>query len=401
MIELYIKCDRIYCENDSLNGYLVVEDGKIVDLYPCDAVVNSFIDYTGYRIIPGIIDTHIHGISGYGLLGNDCQDPESEVRGFLKGCAANGLTGVFPTPSTDMLACVAKVAKEEPDGARILGIHSEGPYLNRVGENGIQTEPPIINLEEVKRIYEDCNGYLKLMAIAPEIEGSQQVIDYLQEKGVVLSYAHSNCNYEEAMEAFEHGLSVSTHTANVMSGIHHRNMGGLGACLLNEKVYCEVICDGLHIAPPMLEIMFRVKDFNHWFMVSDSSQAAGAPEGSYQFMDDFKVTIDKLGFCKSETGRLMGSTKSVLYGISVLSNQLNLPLEKILHVSSLNAAQFYGFGKQKGSIAVGKDADLVVINDNYKAVATYVEGRIVYDSRIDKEFFNENYLIRYREQKSI
>ncbi len=114
-------------------------------------------------------------------------------------------------------------------------------------------------MEEVKRIYEDCDGYLKLMAIAPEIEGRQQVIDYLREKGVILSYAHSNCNYEEAMEAFERGLSVSTHTANVMSGIHHRNMGGLGACLLNEKVFCEVICDGLHIAPPMLEIMFRVK----------------------------------------------------------------------------------------------------------------------------------------------
>jgi len=396
MMEVYIKCDRIYCEGDVLDGYLVVKDGKIVDLYPCDADVHSFIDYTGYRIIPGIIDTHIHGISGFGLLGKDCSDPERKVKGFLKGCAANGLTGVFPTPNPDMLACVAKVAREEPDGARILGIHSEGPYLNRVGENGIQTEPPIVDMEEVKRIYEDCDGYLKLMAIAPEIEGSQQVIDYLREKGVILSYAHSNCNYEEAMEAFERGLSVSTHTANVMSGIHHRNMGGLGACLLNEKVFCEVICDGLHIAPPMLEIMFRVKNFDHWFMVSDSSEAAGAPAGSYKFMDEFTVTIDKQGFCKSETGRLMGSTKSVLYGVSVLVNQLHLPLEKVLPMSSLNAANFYGFGTQKGSIALGKDADLVVIDGEYKTIATYVEGRIVFDSRIEKEFFNQDYLTRYR-----
>jgi N-acetylglucosamine-6-phosphate deacetylase len=159
------------------------------------------------------------------------------------------------------------------------------------------------------------------------------------DRGVVLSFAHSNCNYEEAMQAFANGLSVSTHTGNVMSGIHHRNMGGLGACLLNEKVYCEIICDGLHISPVMLELMFRVKERNHWFMISDSSEAAGAPEGTYQF-GQLKVIVDSHGFCKTDTGRLMGSTKSVLFGISVLADRLHIPLEEILRMSSLNAARF-------------------------------------------------------------
>ncbi|HAE42500.1 MAG TPA: N-acetylglucosamine-6-phosphate deacetylase [Clostridiales bacterium] len=398
---MYIKCDRIICENGSLDGYLVIENGKIIDFYSRDAVVDAFIDYSGYRIIPGIIDTHIHGINGFGLFGGDCSDPECEVKGFLKGCAANGITGVFPTTSPDMCKVVAKVAKEQPDGARILGIHSEGPYLNRTGEKGIEAETPTVDMDLVKKIYEDCDGLLKLMAIAPEIKDSQKVIDYLREKNVVLSFAHSNCNYEEAMHAFQHGLSVSTHTANVMSGIHHRDMGGLGACLLNENVYCEVICDGMHVNPIMLEIMFRLKDFDHWFMVSDASQACGAPVGTYKFFGDTKVTIDESGFSKTDTGRLMGSTKTVLYGISVLANQLNIPLKQILRMSSLNAAQFYGLGEQKGSIAVGKDADLVVINDDYEAIATYVEGRLVYDSRIDKELFNEKYLTRFKIEEGV
>ncbi len=393
---MYIKCDRIYCEDDTLDGYLAVEDGKIVDFCPPDADVDSFIDYTGYRVIPGIIDTHIHGINGFGLLISDGSDPELEVKGFLKGCAGNGITGVFPTASPEVCKAVAKVAKEQPDGARILGIHSEGPYLNRVGEKGIQTKPLTVDMKLVRQIYEDCNGFLKLMAIAPEIEGSQKVIDYLRAKNVILSFAHSNCNYEEAMEAFGHGLSVSTHTANVMSGIHHRNMGGLGACLLNDEIFCEVICDGMHIAPTMLEIMFRVKDYDHWFMVSDASQACGAPVGTYRFWGDFNVTIDEDGFCKSDTGRLMGSTKTVLYGISVLANRLRIPLEQILRMSSLNAAQFYGFAETKGSIAVGKDADLVVINEDYETVATFVEGRKVFDYKINRDLFNENYLTRYK-----
>jgi N-acetylglucosamine-6-phosphate deacetylase len=392
---MIFKSGEIYFENGARNGYLVVEDGRIADYLPADAVVDSFVDYSGYRIIPGIIDTHNLGTRGYGVFSIGNADPEEEVRGFLKGCAADGVTGVFPTAAPAMCQHVAKVALEQPDGARILGIHSEGPYLNRVGENGIPTNPPIVDMEVIKQIYEDSAGFLKLMAIAPEIEGSQQVIDFLRERGVVLSFAHSNCNYGEAMQAFANGLSVSTHTGNVMSGIHHRNMGGLGACLLNEKVFCEVICDGLHINPVMLELMFRIKERSRWFMISDSSEAAGAPEGTYKF-GEFKVIVDSQGFCKTDTGRLMGSTKSVLFGISVLADRLHIPLEEILRMSSLNAARFYGFGTQKGSIAIGKDADLVVIDDQYVVVDTYVEGRKVYDSRKEKGFFKQDYISKFK-----
>jgi N-acetylglucosamine-6-phosphate deacetylase len=388
---VFIKSDQIYLERDVLDGYLEIGHGKFVAFHPVDANVATFLDYSGYRIIPGIIDTHNHGTRGFGLISSSCKEPEENIRGYLKGCAADGITGVFPTPTSDMCKYIAKIAQEQPDGAKILGIHSEGPYLNRVGEGGIYNQPPKVNMDVIKQIYDDCQGWLKLMAIAPEIDGSQQAIDYLRDKGVVLAFAHSNDNYDEAMKAFENGISVSTHTGNVMSGIHHRNMGGLGACLLNDDIQSEIICDGKHISPVMIELMFRVKSLEHWMMISDSSEAAGAPFGTYRF-GEFTVTVDREGFCKTDTGRLLGSTKSVLYGLSVLVNQVGLSLEKAIRLSSLNAARFYGIGNQKGSIKIGKDADFVVIDPNYQALATFVEGRKVYDSVTEKDYFNQNYL---------
>lgn len=389
---MFIKCDQIYFEQGIYDGFLEVDQGKFIAFHKANAEIKSFVDYTGYRIIPGIIDTHNHGTRGYGLLNANCEDPKAEVRGYLKGNAANGVTGIFPTPMPEMCKYVAEVAHEQPDGAKILSIHSEGPYLNRVGEGGIYVDPPVVNMDLIRKIYEDCDGLLKLMAIAPEIPGSQQVVEYLSGKGVVLSFAHSNCNYEEAMKAFDNGISVSTHTANVMSGIHHRNMGGLGACLLNDSVHSEIICDGMHVSPVMIELMFRVKAQDHWMMISDSSDPAGAPQGKYRFMQDFVVNVDQQGFCKTDTGRLMGSTKSVLYGLSVLVKQVGLPLEKAILLSSLNAANFYGFGEEKGSIKIGKDADFVVIDDHYNALATYVEGKKVFDSATEKDFFNPAFL---------
>ena len=396
---MYIKSDRIYFEQGICNGYLEVENGRFVAFHAGSTDIEPSFDYSGYRIIPGIIDTHNHGTRGYGVISSEIDDPEGEIRGFLKGCAANGVTGVFPTASPQMCKYITKVSHEQPDGAKILGIHSEGPFLNRVGEGGVYVEPPSVDMELVKKIYADSDGLLKLMAIAPEIPDSQKVVDYLRDKGVVLAFAHSNCNYEEAMQAFENGISVSTHTGNVMSGIHHRNMGGLGACLLDEKIQCEIICDGLHISPVMLELMFRIKGMDHWMMISDSSEAAGAPEGDYAF-GPFTVHVDDQGFCKTETGRLMGSTKSVLYGISVLVNQLSLPLEQVIRLSSLNAAQFYGFGEHKGSIKIGKDADFVVIDSAYNAIATFVEGRKVFDHRTESNFFKKTYLLDHTISKN-
>lgn len=392
---MILKSNYIYFEDGIKKGYLEITDKKITGFYTSEADINDYVDYTNYRLIPGIFDTHNHGTMGYTLFNNVYDDPENELKGYLKGCASQGVTNIFPTADFSMFNTIAKMAKQDNDGAKILGIHSEGPYLNRVGEKGVNVSHPDIDINHVKEMVKEADGLLKLFAIAPEIEGSQEVVDYLTEQGVKVSFAHSNCNYDEAMAAFEGGISVSTHTANVMSGIHHRNMGGLGACLLNQDIYSEVICDGLHVSPVMMELMFMVKDESKWMMISDSTPSAGAPIGKYK-MGEFEVNINSDGFCLTDTGRLMGSTKAVLYGMSVLVNKLNIPLEKVVRMASLNPCVCYGFDNTKGSIKIGKDADIAAITDDFKAVATYSEGRKVFDRDIDTNIFNSKYLEKFK-----
>ena len=349
---MIIRSKRIYAEDGVVDGYLVVEDGKVKDICDMSANLTADIDATDKMVIPGIFDTHNHGALGYTLM-DTAEDSKAEIKGYLKGIASQGVTNVFPSNGTNV-KMIAEVAREENDGATIVGIHSEGPYLNRVGEKGINTGYPEVDIEFVKQMVKDGDGLLKLVALAPEIEGTDEVIEYLTSQGIRVAFAHSDCNYGEAKAAFDKGISVSTHTANVMSGIHHRNMGGLGACLLNEDVWCEAICDDLY--------------------------------GRYQ------VTIGEDGFCLSDTGRLMGSTKPVLYGMGVLHKELGIPMETVVQMASLNPCIVYGLDKEKGSLAKGKDADFVVISDDYQALYTYCNGRKVYDYQVDTDVFNPKFL---------
>lgn len=388
---MYVHSTRIYTPFGCKDAVMRVEDGKIAEFLTPSEELKIDLELGNQRVIPGIIDTHNHGTMGYGL-GGPCKDMEREVRGYLKGIASHGVTTCLPTASVDYFSTIAQVMKTEIDGARPLGIHSEGPYLNRVGEKGINTGHPDIDMEYVKKMVDDAEGTLKLVAIAPEIPGAKEAIEYFTSHGVRCAYAHSDMNYREALEAFDWGITVTTHTANVMSGIHHRNMGGLGACLLNDDVYNELICDGLHISNEMLELMLRVKKdpFNKVMMVSDSGTVAGAPVGRY-CMFGYDVHIDERGFCLTDTGRLMGSTLPVIKGIKNLVQNMNMDLSDVLRMSSANPAKVYG-ADAKGTLEAGKDADFVVLDDDFNVLLTYREGKCIYDHEKDTDLYNWEFL---------
>lgn len=386
---MIIKSERIYMEDGVKSGYLEIRGGKFIS-FSEEAPEGEWIDYGKSRVIPGIIDTHNHGTCGYAMMGNN----PAEVKGYLKGCASQGVTGVFPTADIDMLEVVADEAKQQEltkkyEGSKILGIHSEGPWLNRTGEKGIRRGWPEVKLEMAQEMVKRGKGYLKLVALAPEIPGMDEIISYFLSQGITVADAHSDCNYKEAMGAYEKGITVATHTGNVMTGMHHRDIGGLGAALLNDKVECEVICDGMHICLDMLQIYFKIKDFSRFMMISDCTQLSGAPVGSYQgFEPEMTINVTEEGFLLSDTGRLCGSSQPVLFGIGNLVEKLDIPMETVVKMAALNAAVKYGFSGEKGSIKVGKDADFVVISDDYKAVATYVEGQKVYDREEEGNIFN-------------
>ncbi len=386
---MIIKCQRIYSENGVVDGYMEVENGKIKQISR-EPIGDVDLDVSELRIIPGIFDTHNHGTMGYAMMGED--DSEENVRGYLKGLASQGVTSILPTADFKLFKVLAKVAKEENDGAKIIGIHSEGPYLNRVGEKAIDTGHPEISLDHLQAMIDEADGMLKLVGLAPELENADKAIAFLIEHGVRVAFTHSNCNYEEALEAFNRGITVTPHTANVMSGIHHRRMGGLGACLLDPHVNNEIICDLLHVSKEMLQIMFKCKPYDKFMMISDNVPMSGAPIGRYMMDGGLAVNIDEKGYCLTDTGRLCGSTKPVLFGIRNLVEELEIPMETVVKMASLNPSRVYGVGDKKGSLAGGKDADFVIISDDYQALYTYSEGRKVYDYKQDTDIFNPQFI---------
>ena len=396
---MIIYCANIIAEAGVIDGYLVFENGVITDIVRKDVEeLEPDLDMGDKTIIPGIIDTHNHGMMGY--TPSNLEEGNEELLGYLKAVASVGVTGVFPTITNEngCYKVVAETVKGEYDGAQILGIHSEGPYLNRVGEKGVDKGHPEIDIAFLEKMIKDADGLLKLVAMAPELEGSKEAVRYLTKNGVRVAYAHSNCDYKEALEAFKNGMTVTTHTANVMSGIHHRRMGGLGACLLDDDVYNELIADGLHVSNEMMEMMFRVKNdsLHKFMMISDNVTMAGLPAGNYNW-HGYDLTITPEGFCLTDTGRLMGSAKPVLWGIKNLVENMGYPLEEVCIMASLNPAQVYGWGDKKGSLRVDKDADFAIIDDDFNCLYTYREGKKVYDYQVDTnlkniEFFEAHYI---------
>jgi N-acetylglucosamine-6-phosphate deacetylase len=387
------KSSRILSEAGMKNGYLIVDGAKITS-FATEIENMDVVDCGNDRILPGIFDTHNHGAFGYSLMGvGDPDEARRNIKGYLKGIASQGVTSILPTADIHLFQAIAQVAQEKDvAGAKILGIHSEGPWLNRVGEKGIKTGFPLVDMEVAKKMVKDTDGLLKLVALAPEIPGIDTVKDYFLSQGIAIAFAHSDANYMEAKQAFEHGITVSTHTGNVMTGLHHRDIGGLGAALTCPDVMCEIICDGRHVSLEMLDLYFRIKNYDKFMMVSDCTPLSGAPLGRYHLFGDMNVTITPEGFCLSDTGRLMGSTMPVIYGMKNLVEINHVPLEIVSQMASLNPMKKYGFAASKGSLVEGKDADFIIIDDAYTIIKTIVEGKVVYDASVDNDLFNPEFL---------
>lgn len=390
-----VYAEKIYTPQGPIRGTLTINNGVIKKIEENVKDLDA-VDYGTLRLIPGIFDTHNHGTCGFDPTntcnGND-EEAQNQIRGYLKGLASQGVTSIFPTVvSSDNLKNIASVAeKKEVVGAQILGIHSEGPWLNRVGQNGVKTGWPEISVDLAKKMVDDAKGCLKLVAIAPEIPGAYDVIDYFLSQGIVVAAAHSDNNYKQATDAYNHGVSVATHLGNVMTDIHHRDVGGIGAGLLNDSVTCEMICDGMHNCNEMLQIYLKVKNHDLLEMISDCTPLSGAPEGTYSAYG-LTVNVTKDGFVLTDTGRLMGSSQPVLYGIKNLVENIHVPLEECLKMACVNPCKKYNFFDTKGSLEEGKDADFVLIDEDYKVVSTYSRGVEVYNRDKDGILFNNSFL---------
>lgn len=352
-------------------------------------------------ILPGIIDTHCHATQGYNPWAGRTRDELTRnMEGFLKGAASEGVTSVFPTmfgfnepdqPPLALIEAAVPFAEKTGDyrGARVAGLHYEGPYLNRVGEKGVRTPPPPIDLKYMEQVIDTARGHLRLMGLAPELPGSAELTELLLSRGVAVAFTHTDCQSAEAFAAFDRGVSVATHLCNVMTGIHHRDIGGLGAAILDDRVYTELICDGLHVCNDMLRLILRAKPNDKIMMISDCTGYSGAPVGTYGGFSgpDSIIIVDEEGFVRDPNGRLRGSSQCVLYGVRNLVKSCGVSLETAVRLSSGNAARKYGL-TGRGELKKGGFADLIVLNKDLELLATYVEGEKVFDISERDSIFN-------------
>ena len=375
-----IRSTRVYTGHGFEEAVITMENGTITGIAGEGKADEDFGDC---RIVPGFIDVHCHGAYGFDT---NYADPEG-LRKWTKNIVQDGVTSLLPTTvteSTDVLMKavrnVANVVKEGYEGAHILGIHLEGPYLN-VERKGAQPEEAIVKgtPEKFAALQKEADGLIKIVTLAPECDENHALIHYLSDHGVVASLGHSSATFSEAKSAFADGAKSITHTFNAMSPLHHREPGLAGAALRFHDQYSEIICDCHHVNADVLNIFFRCKNIDRAVMISDSLMCKGLPAGTKFIFGGHPchVADDGLAYL-DEDGHIAGSTMHTNIGLRNLVEKADVPFDQAIRSCTSNPADLLGLGNAKGRIRYGYDADLTVLNDDYSVVSTFVSGKCAY-----------------------
>lgn len=336
-------------------------------------------DYGDLRIVPGFIDQHTHG--AYGWDTNDAT-PEG-LRNWTKNIVHEGVTSLLPTTITQSeevltkaVRNVADVVKEGYEGAEILGIHFEGPYLDQVFK-GAQPEQYCVpaDVEQFKRYYEASDHLIKLITMATEHDCNYDLTHWCVDHGIVVSQGHSGATYEQALMGIANGAMSMTHVYNGMSRFQHREPGLVGAAMRFSDVYGELICDGNHSHLAAINDFYKAKGPNYSIMITDSLMVKGLPTGTKVLFGGNEIELFPDGSAHlTGAGSLAGSTLHVNKGLRIVVEEAEVPWLSAINSCTINPATMLGVNDRKGSIQAGKDADLVVLEDNYDVKSVYCRG---------------------------
>lgn len=376
---MVIQSERVWIAGQFIPAQLEVKDGQIERIYNYGERAAD-ADYGCKRIVPGFIDIHTHG--AYGFDTNDAEP--GGLRSWMKRIPEEGVTSILPTTVTQMpdvltaaVANVARVIEEGYEGAEILGIHFEGPYLD-MDYKGAQPPEAIAvpSVEQFAGYQEAAKGWIKYITLAPEHDPDMALTRYCSQHGVVVSMGHSSATYEQALMGIANGATSMTHVYNGMTPYHHRKPGLVGTALRVRDIYGEIICDGCHSHLAALNNYFTAKGRDYAVMVSDSLRAKHCPPGGNYQLGGHDIEIGEDGLARLKgTDTIAGSTLFMNRGLKILVEKAMIPFDAALNSCTINPARCLGVADRKGRIAAGCDGDLVVLEDNYEVVQTYCRGK--------------------------
>ncbi len=384
MKQLYYNANIFY-QNRLQFGALLVEDGNITAI-EADATkfqhIDNKTDLAGKYLIPGFIDSHIHGIGGYSFQNQSSQD----VLEASQKLASYGVTSFIPTISRsssqdeeiigDIQAIVN--AKSKESGAKILGIHLEGPFLSlekRGGQSAAGITP--INLNLTKKLWKASQGQILTMTVAPELDKLEELVAFCKDKDIKLQTGHSAATYEQMTQAARLGLKHITHTFNAVSGLHHRHPGIIGYALENDDISCELIADGYHVVPPVVKILFKCKPDDKIMIVTDAQKYSKTDINKFS-ENNIEYRADDYIY-RAEDHTLVGSNISMLDGFQNLIHW-KISLERAIMATSCNIAKYLNLNNT-GKIELGYCADFIILNSDFSLDKTIINGQEVSASR--------------------
>lgn len=357
---------------------LLTVGDQIASIGAMSPTLAATLDATDCFVLPGFIDVHVHGGAGHDTMDATPAALTAMAHFFARHGVTAFLATTMTAPHDAILAAVAAVGQwgaAITTGARIIGVHVEGPYISLKfpgAQPAAYIRPP--SLTEFAELV--AAGPVRMITLAPEVDGASDLIAAAQRQGVTVVWGHTNATYEECVQAANRGITQATHTYNAMSGLHHRQPGVLGATLTLDPIYAQLIADNIHVHPAAMNVLARCKGVARTVLITDAMRAAGLPEGEYE-LGGQPVTV-RDGSCRLANGTLAGSILTMEQALANFMAATDLPLAAAWPTTSRTPAQSLGLGQRYGALTPGYQADVVLLDAALQVVATVVGGQVVY-----------------------
>lgn len=375
------KNARIYAEGSGvIVADIEVENGKIVNIGKARNDIDEYLDVSEYTVVPGFIDQHIHGAGG-----SDAMDGNVEALEVISdSIAKEGTVGFLATTMTQSVENITKAmcavkeyrAMNKKTGAELLGVHLEGPFISPsyIGAQPLEyvIKPDIALFDDFNDASGNC---VKLITMAPEVEGSEEFIKHVSSKGIVVSIGHSGAGFDDVSRAASYGASNITHTYNAQKGVHHREIGVVGSAMLIDEYNCEIICDKIHVSIPAIKLLIKNKPHDKITLITDAMRAKHMPDGISE-LGGQKVYV-KNGEARLENGALAGSVLKMNVAVKNLIEN-GISFDDAIDFASINPAKNLGIDDMYGSIKVGKYANFAVLDKDFNVVMTIKKGEVIY-----------------------